>query len=50
MDGAQEVTRSLVATRSNGSVLLEPGEEVLDQVAGLVQVAVIAALVPTRGF
>ena len=50
MDGTQQVTRGLVATHSNGSLLLEPDEEVLDQVAGLVQVAVIAALVPARGF
>ena len=50
MDGTQEVARGFVIARSNGSVLLEPGEEVLDQAAGLVQVAVIAALVPARGF
>ena len=46
MDGAQEVTCGLVVACSNGAVLLEPGKEVLDQVAGLVQMAVIAALVP----
>ena len=46
MDGAQEVTCGLVVARSNGAVLLEPGKEVLNQVAGLVQMAVIAALVP----
>lgn len=30
MDGAQEVARSLIVERSNGAVLLEPGEEILD--------------------
>ena len=50
MDGTREVARGFVITRGNGAALLEPGEEVLDQVARLVQMAVIAALVPARGF
>ena len=48
MDGAQEVARGLVVAHGNGAVLLEPGKEVLDQVTGPVQVAVIAALVLAR--
>lgn len=50
MDGAQEVTCGLVVARDDGAVLLKPGKEVLDQVTRLVQVQVIAALVPARGF
>ena len=45
MGDAQEVARGLVVARGNGAVLLEPRKEVLDQVTGLVQVAVIGALV-----
>ena len=48
MNGAQEVSRGLVVARGNGTVLLEPGKEVLNQVTGLVQLAVIVALVPAR--
>ena len=40
MDGAQEVTCGLIVARGNGAVLLEPGKEVLDQMTGLVQLAV----------
>ena len=50
MDGTQEVARGLVVARSDGAVLLESGEEIFDQVACLVQMAVIAALVVARGF
>ena len=48
MDGAQEVACGFVVARGNGAVLLEPGKEVLNQMTGLVQLAVIAALVPAR--
>ena len=50
MDGAQEVARGFVIARGNGAVLLEPGKEVLNQVTGLVQLAVTAGLVPVRDF
>ena len=36
MDGATEVERRFVVTRGDGTVLLESGIEVLDQVARLV--------------
>ena len=39
MDGTQEVARGLVITRGNGAVLSEPGEEVLNQVTSLAQLA-----------
>jgi len=48
MDGAQEVARCFVVARCNGTILLESGKEVLDQVARLVQVSVMAALVLAR--
>ena len=48
MDGAQEVARCFVVARCNGTVLLEPGKEVLDQMARLVQVSVMATLVLAR--
>lgn len=41
MDCAEEVASRLVVTRGDGAVLLEAGKEVLDQMARLVQVAVI---------
>ena len=50
MDGAQEISRGLVVARGNGAVLLEPGKEVLNQVTGLIQLAVTAALVAVRDF
>ena len=50
MDGAQEVARSFVLARGNGAVLLEPGKEVLNQVTGLIQLAVTAAVVAVRDF
>jgi len=40
MDGAEKVARRLVIARGNGPVLLEPREEVLDQMPRLVQVPV----------
>ena len=39
----QEIARRLVVARGNGTVLLEPGKKVLNQVALLVQVPVVAA-------
>ena len=44
----RKLRAALVVTRGNGAALLESGEEVLDQVTGLVQVAVMAALVLAR--
>ena len=43
MDGAEEVHRPLVVSCGDGSELLELGEEVLDQVACLVEVTVVGA-------
>lgn len=43
MDRTQEVARRLVVARGNRAVVLEPGEEVLHEVARLVQVIVVAA-------
>ena len=43
MDGAQEVHRSLVIAGRDGTVLLELGEEILDQVPGLIEVCVEGA-------
>ena len=43
MDAPQKVARSLVVARSNSPVLLQACEEVLDQMARLVQMAVIFA-------
>ncbi len=43
MDGAEEVHRPLVVPRGDGSVLLQLGEEVLDQVTCLVEVLVVGA-------
>ena len=48
MDGTQEVVRGLVVARGNGAALLESSIKVFNQVTRLVQVAVIAALVPAR--
>lgn len=44
MDGGEEVTGGFVVASCNSSELLELCEEVLDQVAGLVEVAVMVAL------
>lgn len=41
MDGGEKVARGLVVAAGNGAELLEFGEEVLDQVARLVEVAVV---------
>jgi hypothetical protein len=47
MDGGEEVGPGLIVTGGDGSELLEPGEEVLDQMAKLEEVSiVIAAGVP----
>ena len=43
MNGAQEVASRFVVARGDGSVLLEAGEEVLDQMARLVQRPVMIA-------
>lgn len=43
MDAPQKVARSLVIARSNSPVLLQACEEVLDQMARLVQMVVIFA-------
>ncbi len=43
MDGAQEVARGLVVARGNGPILLEPGKEVLNDMACLVQSAITLA-------
>jgi hypothetical protein len=40
MDGCQEVSCGLIVASGDGSVLLELGEEVFDQMAGFVEVAV----------
>lgn len=42
--GIKEVTRRFVVTRGDGVVLIESGKKVLDQMADLVQMAVIATL------
>lgn len=44
MNSAQEVACGFVVARGDGAVLLEPGEEVLDQMASLVQMAVVGTL------
>ena len=43
MDGPQEVASGFVVARSNGPVLLQACEEVLDQMPSLVEVSVIFA-------
>jgi hypothetical protein len=43
MDAGQEASRGLVVARGNGPELLELGEEVLDQVPGLVELFVKGA-------
>ncbi len=44
MDGAEESGGSLIVASGNGPVLLELGEEVLDEVASFVQVRIVFAL------
>jgi len=48
MNCPQEVARSFVVAHGDCAVLLEPGKEVLNQVARLVQVTVMATLVLAR--
>ena len=43
MDGGEEVAGGLVIAGGDGTELLEFGEEVLDQVARLIEVSVIVA-------
>ena len=43
MDGIEEVASSLVVAGGDGTVLLELGEEILDQLAYLVEVMVTNA-------
>jgi len=43
MDGPQEVASGFVVARSNGPVLLQACEEVLDQMPSLVEITVIFA-------
>jgi len=45
MDGGQEVAGGFVIACGDGPILLEPGEEVLDQVAGFVDFLVIGTRV-----
>lgn len=49
MNRAEEVAGGLVVASRNGAVLLEFGEEVLDEVACLVQMLVMAARLLARG-
>ena len=48
MDGTEEVASRLVVASGDGAVLLEPGEEVLDEVASLVEMAVVVARLLAR--
>lgn len=43
MHGAQEVAGCLVVARGDGSILFEPGEEVLDQMPSLIEMAVVVS-------
>src|SRR3954465_13889734 len=43
MDGGEEIALGFVVTSGDGPKLLEPGEEVLDQMACLEQVPIIVA-------
>ena len=43
VDGGEKVARGLVVSCCDGAILLEPGEEVFDQMPCLVEVLVIAA-------
>jgi len=47
MDGAKKVDGGLVVTCGDGPILLQPSKEVLDQMAGLVQMSVIVTLYGT---
>ena len=48
MNGAEEIAGGFVIASGNAAVLLEPSEEVFDQMAGFVQMPVETALVLTR--
>ena len=48
MDSAEETDSGLVVSSGNGAILLESGEEILDEVANLVQVPVVIALLLAR--
>ena len=50
VDAGQEVDGAFVVASGNDAELLEPGEEVLDQVAGLVQVGVVGSGLLAIGF
>ena len=50
MDEGEEVSREFVEAGGDGAELLEFGEEVLDQMARLVQVFIIVARVFSVGF
>lgn len=41
VDGTQKVADRFVVARGNGPVLLELGEEVLDQMPGLIEMLVV---------
>jgi hypothetical protein len=48
MNSAQEIAGGLIVAGSDATVLLKSGEEILDQVPGLVQMLVPAALILAR--
>ena len=50
VDCCQEIDGAFVVACSDGAELLEPGEEVLDEVAGLVEFRVVRARVLAVGF
>jgi len=43
LDGGEEVACGFIVAGCDGTILFEPGKEVLDQVAGLVEVFVVSA-------
>jgi hypothetical protein len=49
MNSTEEVPRGFVVAGSDGAILLESSEEVLDQMARLVQMLVIETLRLTKG-
>lgn len=50
MDSGEKITSGLVVTGCDGSELLELAEEILDQMACLVEVLVIKSLVRAMAF
>lgn len=50
MDSGEKITRGLVVAGCDGSELLELAKEILDQMACLVEVLVIKALVRAMAF